>query len=137
MIDTGIFGQAHLNELKSALTAYTRRHRVTSQNIANVETEGYRAQEYRFEDLLRKAQNGGMQGVTTHPSHLPVGTRALGETAGETVEQENGYDNGVNNVDVDHEMTGLATTELSYRLATRLLSMRYNTLREAVTGRVR
>jgi flagellar basal-body rod protein FlgB len=137
MIDTGIFGKAHLNELKTALTAYSRRHRVTSQNIANVETEGYKAQEYRFEDLLRKAQGGGIQGVTTHAAHMPIGGEQLGETVGEAVAMENGYDNGVNNVDVDNEMTGLATTELSYRLATRLLSMRYNTLREAVTGRVR
>jgi hypothetical protein len=33
-------------------------------------------------------------------------------------------------------MADLATTDLSYRLATRLLSMRYNTLRGAIKGRM-
>ena len=137
MIDSGIFGQGHLNQLKNALTAYSRRHKVGAQNIANVETQGYKAQEYRFEDLLRKAQGGNMKGFTTHEGHLPIGGRDLDSTVGETHDQDLGYDNGVNDVDVDREMTGLATTELSYRLATRLLSMRYNTLREAVSGRIR
>ena len=48
-----------------------------------------------------------------------------------------GFDNGVNNVDIDHEMTNLATNDLSYRMATRLLSMRYNVLRGAIKGQIR
>ena len=47
------------------------------------------------------------------------------------------FDNGVNNVDIDGEMTTLATNDLSYRMATRLLSMRYNVLRGAIKGQVR
>ena len=46
------------------------------------------------------------------------------------------FDNGINNVDIDGEMTNLATNDLSYRLATRLLSGRYNTLRGAIRGRM-
>jgi hypothetical protein len=34
-------------------------------------------------------------------------------------------------------MATLATNDLSYRLATRLLSMKYNLLRGAITGQVR
>ena len=47
------------------------------------------------------------------------------------------FDNGVNNVDIDAEMTTLATNDLSYRMATRLLSMRYNVLRGAIKGQIR
>jgi flagellar basal body rod protein FlgB len=39
-------------------------------------------------------------------------------------------------VDIDTEMTTLATNDLSYRMATRLLSMRYSLLRGAIKGRV-
>ena len=137
MFDATIFGQAHLGQLKSALTAYAGRHRVTSENVANVETEGYKAKEYRFESLLRQTAGNRLRGTQTHESHMPIGRRTLEDTRGEIAEQDSGYDNGINDVDVDTEMTNLATTELSYRLATRLLSMKYTQLREAVSGRVR
>ncbi|MBK7702046.1 MAG: flagellar basal body rod protein FlgB [bacterium] len=137
MMATTIFDRAHLGDLKKALTVYSRRQRVVSENIANVETQGYRAQEYRFEDLLRKAEGRALAGSRTHDAHLPVGRRSLEDTEGEVAEQNGDYDNGINDVDVDREMTRLATTDLSYRLATRVLSMRYTQLREAIGGRVR
>ena len=40
MIKTGIFDQSHLAILKKAVDVYARRHQVTAQNIANVETRG-------------------------------------------------------------------------------------------------
>ena len=38
-------------------------------------------------------------------------------------------------MNIDQEMTDLATNDLSYRLATRLLSMKYQNLRSAIRGR--
>ncbi len=137
MFDTTIFGQAHLGHLKQALTVYSGRHRVTAENIANVETSGYKAQEYRFESLLRQEAGRRLQGAQTHAAHLPVGVRSLEDARGEVVAQDSGHDNGINDVNVDTEMATLATTELSYRLATRLLSMKYTQLSEAVSGRVK
>ncbi len=136
MIQASLFERAHLDNLQKALNVYARRQKVVAENISNVETAGYSAKEYRFEDLLRNASGGAVQGVQTHRNHMPVGRNSLEDTAGEVVEQDLGFDNGINDVDVDHEMTELATTELSYRLATRLLSMRYSQLREAVRGTV-
>ena len=131
-----LFAQAHLDELKRALTVYASRHRVVADNIANVETPGYRAQELRFEEVLAGSQHR-LAGVRTHPAHLPVGQRSIEDVPEEIVAQDDGFDNGTNDVDIDHEMTELATTDLSYRLATRLLSMKYTVLRSAVTGQVR
>src|SRR5210317_1147707 len=124
MIKTGLFDQNHLSTLKKAVEVYARRHEVTAQNISNVETQGYRSQRYKFEELLEGAGKS-LQGRQTHSSHIPLGTGNLSGTQGETVEADSYFDNGVNNVDIDKEMTTLATNDLSYRLATRLLSMRY------------
>ena len=98
---------------------------------------GYKAREYRFEELLRRSQGRGLAGVRTDPHHLPVGSRDIADTDGEIALENADYDNGTNDVDVDQEMTRLATTDLSYRLATRMLSMRYNQLREAIRGNIR
>jgi flagellar basal-body rod protein FlgB len=134
MIQTGIFDQAHLSDLKTALAVYARRHQVVADNIANVQTSGYRSQEYRFEELLAGASRR-LAGSRTHAAHLPLGSRELADTEGEIRAVATDYDNGVNNVDIDRQMTSLATNDLSYRLATRLLGMKYNLLRGAITGR--
>jgi flagellar basal-body rod protein FlgB len=132
---TGIFDQSHLAVLKRAVDVYARRHRVTATNISNVETPGYQAQRLKFEEMLQGA-DARLAGVRTHPGHLPIGAGGLEETAPRTLETGSDYDNGVNNVDIDSEMTTLATNDLSYRMATRLLSMRYSVLRGAIKGRV-
>ncbi len=132
-----LFDRAHLDNLKTALTVYSRRQRVTSENIANVETKGYKAQEYKFEEMLRKAQGNSIVGRQSRAGHLPVGRHGIDQTNGEVRDQDRGFDNGINDVNVDQEMTDIATNELSYRLATRLLSMKYNVLRESISGQIR
>jgi flagellar basal-body rod protein FlgB len=135
-LESTLFEQAHLSALKQALQVYAQRHRVVSANIANVETAGYNAQEFRFEEYLDRARHR-LLGVRTHAGHLPVGRKDLEMVRGKVAAQQNDFDNGVNNVDIDTEMTSLATTDLSYRLATRLLSMKYRLLRGAITGHLR
>ena len=135
MIKTGFFNNAHMDMLKKALDVYAKRHEVTVQNVANVETGGYRAQRVKFEEMLSGEQMR-LSGYTTHPDHMPIGARNAAETDEEVVDARTDFDNGVNNVDIDGEMTNLATNDLSYRLATRLLSGRYNTLRGAIRGRL-
>jgi flagellar basal-body rod protein FlgB len=134
MVTTGIFSHEHLSDLKTALGVYAQRHGVVSENIANVETTGYQARELRFEDLLSGARLR-LGGARTQEGHLPLGARRLDQAQPEVRAADNDYDNGTNNVDIDVQMTDLATNDLSYRLATRLLSMRYGMLRSAIRGR--
>ncbi len=136
MIKTGLLNQNHLSSLKKAVDVYAKRHKVTAQNISNVETVGYRSQNLKFEELLDGA-GSKVRGMTTHFPHLAIGRRDIGSTSPELGDAESNFDNGTNNVDIDHEMTSLATNDLSYRLATRMLSMRYNMLRGAIKGQMR
>ncbi len=135
MIKTGLFQNDHLNSLKKAVGVYSKRHQVTAENISNVQTDGYRARELKFEDLINGANNR-LRGQKTHSSHLSLGRRDIGSAQEELLETKSNFDNGVNNVDIDQEMTELATTDLSYRLATRLLSIKYAGLKKAISGRV-
>ena len=136
MIRTGLFDQSHLKTLKKAVDVYASRHKVTAQNISNVETQGYQAQQVKFEEFLDGADRR-LRGVTTQSGHLPIGRRNIDRTDAEIEAVDTGFDNGVNNVDIDGEMTELATNDLSYRLATRLLSMRYEMLRGGIKGTMR
>jgi flagellar basal-body rod protein FlgB len=134
MIARGIFEKAHLGDLKQALDVYARRHKVVADNIANVETQGYAAKELRFEEYLADA-GLRLQGARTDANHLHLGRRDLDSARSAIGEVPSDFDNGINNVDIDQEMTDLATNDLSYRLATRLLSMKYANLRSAIRGR--
>lgn len=136
MIKTGLLNQNHLSSLKKAVDVYAKRHKVTAQNISNVETVGYRSQNLKFEELLDGA-GSKVRGMTTHRNHLAIGRSDIGSTSPELADSESNFDNGTNNVDIDNEMTSLATNDLSYRLATRMLSMRYNMLRGAIKGQMR
>jgi len=135
MIKTGLFDRSHLSVLKRAVDVYAQRHQVTAANISNVETPGYQARRLKFEEMLDGA-GMSLAGTRTHAGHLPIGMQDPATTRPESVETGGDYDNGVNNVDIDTEMTTLATNDLSYRMATRLLSMRYSVLRGAIKGRV-
>ncbi len=109
---------------------------MTAENIANVETAGYKAKRLKFEELLAN-EGPSIEGYRTDPAHLAIGRRDASDVAPEQVDRRTDYDNGVNDVDIDQEMAELATNDLSYRLATRLLSMRYGMLQSAITGRNR
>lgn len=136
MIKTGLFDQNHLTTLKKAVDVYAKRHQVTAQNISNVETRGYQAQKLKFEEMLDGADRR-LRGVTTQPGHIAMGRSEIGRTEGLVENSDSQFDNGVNNVDIDNEMTDLATNDLSYQLATRLLSMRYSMLRGGIKGSMR
>ena len=135
MIRTGVFNSAHLDSLKKALDVYARRHEVTVQNISNVETGGYKAQKVRFEELL-SSEGMRLRGTQTHPDHMQIGAQSPGDVDEQVVDARNDFDNGVNDVDIDNEMMSLATNDLTYRLATRMISGHYNTLRGAIRGRM-
>jgi flagellar basal-body rod protein FlgB len=127
--------RAGLAPLKHALHAYALRHRVIASNLANSEVEGYKPRRVVFEDIARKALGAvsGVAGYVTDPKHIPVGNGPESPITPrvETEPPPPGEDGGV---DVEGEMVSLVENQLSYRLAVRLLDMKYNTLHKAIRG---
>ena len=78
MIKTGIFAQNHLTTLKAAVEAYARRHELTAQNVANVETEGYKARRLKFEELLA-GTGPSVEGFRTDPDHFAIGRQGAAD----------------------------------------------------------
>ncbi len=135
MIAATLFDQPHMELLKRALSAYSLRHRVVADNLSNVGTPGYQAQAVDFETALANAAPPfRLRGTVTAPGHLPLGVAAE-PSAARTQPVGEPFDNGVNDVNVDREMGELVKNDLAFRMATRLLSRRYQGLRIAITGR--
>ena len=118
-----VFNAGNLDLLKRSLDAYTLRQRVIAENIAQVETPGYSSRSVDFEDALQRALDRG-ETALPEPVLRPDSPRAL-----------QGTTNGVNDVDLDREMAALAETNLRHKLATRILSIRYQLLRSAIRGK--
>ncbi|MHB9031055.1 MAG: flagellar basal body rod protein FlgB [Candidatus Latescibacterota bacterium] len=109
--------------------------RVISSNVANVATPGYERLGVNFDEALKRAVKTAQSNlVRTDPQHLPNPELAK-KTEPEVVNIEDGYWNGINNVNIDQEMTDLAKNQLDFDMATRLLSGRFNGLRTAIRGR--
>lgn len=130
-IHGSIGDRAGLGALKQALDAYALRHRAIAANIANAETPGYRPRRVEFESILRSARDGApaVRGATTDPRHIPLGAPAPAD-----VEPRETIDAASEGVDVEREMVDMVKNQLAYRLAVRLLDMKYNQLHAAIRG---
>lgn len=114
MNPTNLYG---IGVLGQVLTAARVRHTVIAQNVANVNTPGYKRLEVRFEDQLAKQLAGGGRAG-------PVVAEADGP------ERVDG-----NTVDLDREMNDLSRNALLYQAAATILTSRLASLRSAVAGR--
>ncbi len=98
------------------------RHRVIAQNVANVNTPGYRELDVAFEDAFQKAY-----------AHCDV-TAAL-QVRERVVEGQGGAERADgNNVDIDQEMGRLNKNTLLYRAFAQIIAGRLATQRSAITG---
>ena len=106
--------------LASALDGVSLRQRVTADNIANVDTPGFRASSVDFESALRAAISSGaaedptFDGTTAAltPTDTPVGA------------------NG-NNVDLRKESLSAMQSQFQYQVLTRAVSDRFDLIRFA------
>ncbi len=113
-----------------ALDGLATRQRVISDNLANVDTPGFKASEVRFEDALQRAIGRGrgqssLRLVSDNPRHLSPEPSSLDGVQPQVVRLNNTTDRvDGNNVDIDQEMVQLADTNISYNALVQLISSR-------------
>ena len=109
--------------LASALDGVALRQQVTANNIANVDTPGFRASSVDFESQLNAAINDG-----SFDSGAPVSVQAS-TTPTDTPVGANG-----NNVDLRKETMSAIQSQFQYQILTRAVSERFNLIKTAVSG---
>lgn len=107
--------------VQKTMDAAMLRGRVIANNIANVNTPGFRRVEVAFEEELRSAlDRTRLKGSRTDEKHLDMRRRNLSSVNAQAYHP---YDptlpSGVNNVDIDMEMSKLAETQIMYNYAVR------------------
>lgn len=104
-----IFGN-NMSMAEKTLDYLWSRQQVTMNNIANVDTPGYKAQYVTFEDEFRRRLLAGREGTSRDVSKIIAGSRYhIRNTEDETARMDG------NNVNMDAESVELARTTLQYQ----------------------
>ncbi len=107
-----------VDQLSLLLQQAELRHRVISQNIANVNTPGYRNVDVSFAGTLEQMMDHSRGSLQA----------SLVETPGLAVRQDG------NNVDVDGELGKLTKNSLQFETYSQLLAAKMAMLRSAISG---
>ncbi len=139
MILKSLFSRINVPVLKRSLDAASLRQITIASNLANVETPNYQRKEVVFESELRKALDPEkISGMVTNPKHIQIGTNDIENVQPKViVDKARTRASGVNNVDVDQEMSNLAKNQLYYAFSAKLVSIQFNRLKEAINERTR
>ncbi|QCX32356.1 flagellar basal body rod protein FlgB [Caloramator sp. E03] len=101
--------------LKKSLDASSERGRVIANNIANVNTKGFKASRVVFEDKLNDAlENRSIDLATTNEKHIKKGNSLSNLNYDVVKDKSTSMRTDGNNVDIDNEMVNLATNTILY-----------------------
>ena len=111
---------SQIEQLPGLMDVAELRHRVISQNIANVNTPGYHRLDVEFERELAKAMQ------TSDRSALPEITPRIVKDDSASVRADG------NNVDVDRELGQLNKNAMLFQMYSQLLRSQFDAMRRAI-----
>lgn len=128
-----------------ALMLRSERQRILASNIANVDTPGYIARDFKFADALQQATSGSTslakQALQTgdrnsHPQHIALNTDTSSEldrgNLGYAVASQPSMDG--NSVDLDRERAAFADNSIRYEATLRFINGYAKTILSAIQG---
>lgn len=127
----GIWSGGVIGMLSDGLNEASLRHRVIANNLANLNTPGFKRSHVPFGSVLREAAEF-LQPVSAHPRHLPG--RAREAMPGVVRDTGTSMRSDGNNVDLDREMAELAMNQLYYQALVQRLSGRLGSAGYVING---
>lgn len=128
-----MFDNPTLTALQKALDAGALRQRVIADNIANINTPGFKKSTVNFDAFLKAVLNENVHGLTkTHVRHMDApgcGPEPQAVKVTGTRMRADG-----NNVDIEEEMIAQAANYLAYQTTAQLVTSRYAKLSMVVRG---
>ncbi|MBE6183867.1 flagellar basal body rod protein FlgB [Heyndrickxia ginsengihumi] len=118
--------------LENALNYSSTRQKVITNNIANVDTPNYKAQDVSFKNVLQDSIDS-IKTNRTDPRHFDLSDDSTDSNV--TITQNNGsYNNNGNSVDIDNEMSNLASNQIYYDSLIELEKGKLSSLLNVVKG---
>lgn len=131
-----LLNSASFNRMERTLDAAILRHRVTVNNIANVDTPEFKRSDVQFEELLNsQLKQSTIVGKRTNARHIPIGASTAAVQPQIIQDQSSVMNNNSNNVDIDAEMSLMAKNQLRYNVVAQQVTHDIKNLRTAIGGR--
>lgn len=118
-----------IQKLEQSLDYASAKNKTISQNIANIDTPGYKAKSVEFKNVLETT----IEAKRTNPKHIPFQHETVQPFR--IIEQKNtAYNHNGNNVDIDKEMTELAKNQIYYQALVDRINGKFNSLETVLKG---
>ncbi len=124
--------------LKKGLDAGMLRDKAIANNVANLNTHGYKRIDVKFESELRDAlSRTKLKGLRTQTGHLPVGRKELNEVFPEGYRSKDKTKPGeINNIDIDMEMSKLAENQIQFHFCAKFMKQNLEDISNVIKGRL-
>ncbi|MDR1656506.1 MAG: flagellar basal body rod protein FlgB [Deltaproteobacteria bacterium] len=129
---------SQFNIMGGSLGLRLTRHSFSSNNLANMETPGFRAKHLNFEKVLAENLGSGLNELDvrqTNAKHIPSRDPdgAFSRAARAIKNSPYGFDeNDDDNLDIDQEMTLLTKNQLIYNTTVQMLAKEFDNLKYAI-----
>ena len=133
----GLFSRMGIDKLGYALTTASVRNDVISQNIANVDTPGYKAKDLKFYDVMNEYLGEGkkLPLARTDAKHLPP-AEMVSDPQSFVYDQNNpSVRNDGNDVNEDYEMSQMAENSIRYQMLSQLTAGKFTKLKEMLQSK--
>lgn len=122
-----------IESLENSLNYSNKKNQVISNNIANVDTPGFKSQNVQFKDVLKNEVNTNLTANKTNLLHKDFTAKDSNKFA-ITSSQNTTYNNNKNNVDIDKEMTELAKNQIQYQGLVERINGKFNNIQAVLRG---
>ena len=116
----------------NALLLFERRTQLISENIANVDTPGFKARDIDFNQVLQNQRTETVKLNATHSGHMGTSQDAFSENIEFREVQQSAADG--NTVDLQKEKASFAENSLRYQTTLHVLSRKISGLKTAFRG---
>ncbi|MCK9281801.1 MAG: flagellar basal body rod protein FlgB [Melioribacteraceae bacterium] len=119
--------------LENLLDYCAVKNKVISKNIANVGTENYKREEVQFKNLFESNINSTLK--TENSKHFGVSNAGSDSEKFEVVlDKESEETSGINNVNIEDEMSQLAENTLRFKFASKKSGEYYRSIQNVIKG---
>lgn len=121
-----------ISSLENALDYASLKQKVISNNIANADTPNYKAKSVSFSSMLKAEISNPVTANKTDARHYDFSSASA--TPGVYVNKNVSYNHNGNSVDIDQQMSTLATNQIYYNAVTDRISGKFQSLQNVIRG---
>ncbi len=122
-----------ISSLEKGLTYAMTKNKAIAQNIANVDTPGYKAKDVSFKAVFEDIQNNQISSYKSDDKHYDFSISQQGSGGAYSKDHLRARVNG-NGVNMDAEQAKLAENTIYYNALIERVSSKYNTLNAVIKG---